>query len=42
MSERIMESILDELRNANQRLGRMDERFDGIDQRLDRMDERLD
>jgi hypothetical protein len=42
MSERILESILGELKGVNQRLDGMDQRFDGIDQRFDGIDQRFD
>jgi hypothetical protein len=35
MSERILESILGELKGVNQRLDRMDQRFDRIETTLD-------
>jgi mannose-6-phosphate isomerase-like protein (cupin superfamily) len=42
MSERILESILGELKGVNQRLDGMDQRFVGIDQRFDGIDKRFD
>ena len=34
--------ILKELSKVNERLNRMDDRFDGVDRRLDKVDDRLD